>query len=208
MPCAVPWKWGLLKLRVEIPFKTGQKTLRRRRRILGGAACCPTDFRKADEVIFTPQVGTKQAIKSLEAATPLAGHCLVAEQDIDQQRTPHLPKDRVFAVAEETTQLKRLLDLFEKRFDRPSTFVQIGDTRWCPGRVVGDEGHLARLAIDFDDSANQTEHFAIVFFCFLACKNDQIILQNVAAPLLDVAMLHAIVHIVLRAGNPKDATAC
>ena len=138
VPCAVPWRWGLLKLGAEISFKTGQKTLGRGWRIFGSAACCPTGFCKAVEIVFAPQVGTQQAVKPLEAAAPLAGHRLVTEQDINQQRAPHLPKDRIFAVAEKIAQLQRLLDLLEKRFDRPSTFVQVGDTRRCPGRVVGD----------------------------------------------------------------------
>jgi hypothetical protein len=79
---------------------------------------------------------------------PVAHHAHKTHQDVEQQRRPDLPTDRVGAVAQEIAQLQALLDLFEEHFDLPPAAIQIGHTAGTPTEVVGQKLHLALLAVD------------------------------------------------------------
>ena len=79
---------------------------------------------------------------------PAAHHTQKTHQDVEQQRRPDLPTDRVSAVAQEVAQLQALLDLFKEHFDLPTTAIQIGYTAGTPREIVGQKLHLAFLALD------------------------------------------------------------
>ena len=70
-----------------------------------------------------PNRATDQAEEPREAVSPVAEVGQEAKQDIDEQAHPNLPLNGVFVVAEEVTELKGLLDLFEESFDIPTGFV-------------------------------------------------------------------------------------
>ena len=46
--------------------------------------------------------------------------------------------------------MQSLFDLFEKGFDAPARFIQVGDAVGRPCKIVGHEGHRDSLAVDFD----------------------------------------------------------
>ena len=75
------------------------------------------------EAKAVPDRGAQDAKEAFETVAPTVGESQVTQQDIEQQRRPHLPEDRVFVVAEEVAQLERLFDLLKKRLDRPAAFV-------------------------------------------------------------------------------------
>ena len=67
---------------------------------------------------------------------PVAQHAEKTHQDVEQQRRPDLPTDRVSAVAQEVAQLQALLDLFKEHFDLPTTAIQIGYTAALQERLL------------------------------------------------------------------------
>jgi hypothetical protein len=68
---------------------------------------------------------------------PAAHHAQKTHQDVEQQRRPDLPTDRVGAVAQEIAQLQALLDLFKEHFDLPPAAIQIGHAAGAPTEIVG-----------------------------------------------------------------------
>ena len=63
---------------------------------------------------------------------PATDHAQKAHQDVEQQRRPDLPTNRVCAVAQEIAQLQALLDLFKEHLDLPAATIQISDTAGAP----------------------------------------------------------------------------
>jgi hypothetical protein len=69
-------------------------------------------------------------------------------------------------VAEKVADLKRLLELFEKDFDTPTSLIEFSDTGCRPFGVLGDEGHNDFLAIHFDEHFHAAKGFGILATAF------------------------------------------
>ena len=72
-----------------------------------------------------------------------------------------MPAHRILVVSHEVGELKRLLDFLEENFNGPASLVEIANRTCRPNEVVGDEGHVFGLSIDFDDCLDQTQSFRI-----------------------------------------------
>ena len=112
------------------------------------STCCPTEAKQIPEVNFSPERRSQQREEPGERVAPGADHAQKAHQDVEQQRRPDLPTDRVGAVAQEIAQLQALLDLLKEHFDLPAATIQISHTAGTPMNIVGQELHLALLAVD------------------------------------------------------------
>src|ERR1700751_2767535 len=112
------------------------------------STCCPTENQQIPQINFSPERGSYQREEPRKGVVPAAHHAQKTHQDVEQQRRPDLPTDRVGAVAQEIAQLQALLDLFEEHFDLPPTAIQIGHTAGAPTEMVGQKLHLAFLAVD------------------------------------------------------------
>ena len=112
------------------------------------ATCCPTESKQIPQINFSPECRSQQGEEPGERVIPAAHHAQKAHQDVEQQRGPDLPADRVGTVAQEIAQLQALLDLFEEHFDLPAAAIQIGHTAGAPREIVGQKLHLAFLAVD------------------------------------------------------------
>ena len=84
------------------------------------AACCPTVFEQRQNIAAVPEQGAQEGEQTDEDVGPLTAPSQEAQQDIDQERSPDLPLDRVFVVTGEIAEFEGLLDLFEKGFDAPA----------------------------------------------------------------------------------------
>ena len=51
---------------------------------------------------------------------------------------------------DEVGQLQGLFDLFEKHLDLPAAAIHVGDAARAPGLIVGQENHLALLAVHLE----------------------------------------------------------
>ena len=72
----------------------------------------------------------------------------IAQQNVSQQRRPHLPAHRIGVVPQKIRQLQGLLDLLEKHFDLPAAAVEVGDGARAPLQVVGQKHHLPFHVLD------------------------------------------------------------
>jgi hypothetical protein len=90
-----------------------------------GATCCPIRAEVIEQVATLPESGPQTGEQPCEAVPPVAAGVQEAEQYIHQQRGPHLPLDRLAAVAEEVAQVQCLLDLLEEGLDVPACLVLI-----------------------------------------------------------------------------------
>jgi len=126
------------------------------------------------------------------------------EQNICQKSRPYLPAHRIFVIAHEVGELKRLLDFFEENFNGPACFTEIANGSCRPSEVIGDEGHAFRLSVDFDDCLDQTQRFRIPDGSALSGQSDDGITKNIE--LGSTVLSHNIIlHIVFGAGDPKNA---
>ena len=135
--------------RREKRLKSRKISLVRRVQHAEAAACCPITSQQFGEPQAVPRHRPHQTKQPREAVVPVAEKSQESQHHVEQQRHPDLPLDRVFAVAEEVAQLQRLLDLLEKRLDRPAAFVQVRDAAGRPFHIVRDECHLDPLAVNF-----------------------------------------------------------
>ena len=119
-----------------------------------------------------------------------------------------MPPDGILVVAKKIAQLQRLLDLLEKGLDCPSTFVKVGDARRCPIEIIGNERHLALLAVHLDDCANQPERIRIATSCIYSGQYNHVVAKDVALSRSYVPLFHAIHHVVLRTCHPKHTASC
>ncbi len=92
------------------------------------------------------------------------------EQQIIDYSGPYLGHDNVFRRAEKGFDFQVLLDPFEKYFDVPAGFVQIGDGTSSKLEIIGEKMvHFTGFLINIGD---QVEVFRIVFLWFLAGQSD------------------------------------
>ena len=99
-----------------------------------------------------------------------------------------------------------MFDLFEEHLDLPATAVEVGHGAWRPVEVVGDELHLALLAIDLhqgDDAAQALVPVGLA--AALHLQGDLVVAQDLALGLADAALDHMVAHVVLGSGDPADA---
>jgi hypothetical protein len=96
------------------------------------STCCPTESKQIPEVNFSPERGSQQREEPGERMAPAANDAEKPHQDVEQQRRPELPADRICAVAQEIAQLQALLDLFKEHFDLPAAAIQISSITRIP----------------------------------------------------------------------------
>src|ERR1700739_4336447 len=92
------------------------------------STCCPTEAKQFPQIDFSPERRSQQREQPGERVAPVPKQAQKAHQDIEQQRRPDLPADRICAVAREIAQLQALLDLFKEHFDLPAATIQISHT--------------------------------------------------------------------------------
>lgn len=114
------------------------------------AAGCPIDFEQAAQFEFLPQRRAQQGEEPDEAVAPLAQPRAEAQQDVRQERRPHLPAHRIGRVAQKVRQLEGLFELLEEDLNFPAATVKISDGLRAPFQVVREKGHLPQLAIHLD----------------------------------------------------------
>jgi len=183
------WQIGLLGRAQEVPAATG----------------CPIAVEELAQVEALPQGGPDQGEEAGEAVAPLAQEGAEAQQQIDQQRGPHLPADGVGVVAEEVGQLEGLLEFLEEDLDAPAAAIQVGDGLGAPSQVVGQKDHLAQFALHL----NQRDHaaqFDGIGFASRPGQPDQVVAEQVSIrPRLKFSD-HPVLHVLLGAGDPEDLT--
>ena len=111
--------------------------------------CCPIGTQEFEQVEAFPQGRAHDGEQAREAVAPCGQVCVEPQQHVDQQGRVDLPSHRVGAVAEEVAQLECLLDLLEEDLDVPPPTVELAYRARAPFKIVGQEDHLAPLAIDF-----------------------------------------------------------
>ena len=154
---------------------------------------------------FIPKDPANQGAQPAEAVSPIAHVAMVAQQHVNEQCRPHLPAHRVGIVAEKIAQLEILFDLLEKHFDLPATLVEIAHAAWSPLGVVGDEGNLLVLAVDFDHRHYPAQSLRIGFTRLLGFEHDEVVAKDIAFPFFDSALGHSAGHVVFGPGHPEDS---
>ena len=187
-----------------IAGKTRQPRLFRAAQPAKVPAGCPTAFKQYIQMAIKPQCGPDIRDQTGKAMGPVALPSLEPQEQMDEQGRPDLPFDRVGGLTHEVHQLHGLLQLFEKRLNRPPALVQIADAGGGPFRVVGQEDHLPFLAVDFDQGGYSPQEPRILFLGGRSVQFDQFILEDALVRALGQAFLHRVVHVVLRPGDEED----
>ena len=127
--------WGALMRGGCLTASTefGQIGLLRRAQEPSAATGCPIGFQQAAPFRLLPERGAQQRKEPGEAVAPLTQPRTEAQQDIGQERRPHLPAHGVGAVAQEVRQLKGLLELFEEHFELAQEREAVA--RWLAARL-------------------------------------------------------------------------
>src|SRR5579864_993637 len=134
---------------------------------------------------------------------PIREERLIAQQNVDQERHPDLPANGVGAVAQEITELKRLLDLLEKDFNRPAAAVKVGYALRTPFQVVGQEDHLLIAPIDFDKRHDTSNRLGIFPPGGGGFEQDQLVAEDAPDRLLNQAFLDPVGEVVLAPCHPR-----
>src|ERR1019366_2823448 len=83
-------------------------------------AGCPTAFKQNIQIALKPQRRAYIRNQAGKAVCPSTLPSLESQKQMDEQRRPDLPLDRVGGVAHEVHQLHGLLQFFEERLDGPA----------------------------------------------------------------------------------------
>ena len=142
------------------------------------ATGCPIAFEQAAPGQLLPQRRTHQGKEPGEAMAPLAEAGPEAQQQIDEQRRPHLPAHGVGVVAEEVGQLQRLFEFLEEHFNAPAAAIQVSYGLRAPSHAVGQENHFPEFAIHLDPGGDAAQCDRIKLLR-RAGQDDQVIVQNV-----------------------------
>ena len=97
-----------------------------------------------------------------KAMRPSAQKSLEAQEDVQEERAPHLPAHGVGGVAKEVTELEGLLDLFEEDLDLPAAAVKVGDGRGGPLKVVRHKLHYRGLAVEVDPGGDPAHTIGVL----------------------------------------------
>jgi len=87
----------------------------------------------------------------------------------------------------------------------PAALVKLGDTRRRPLQVVGQELHLALLAVHLDKRTHQAQNPRVLLARRGAGQHDQIVAQDLAGGLFQEPLFDAILHVVLGSRDPEHA---
>ena len=97
-----------------------------------------------------PEQGAQEGEQTGETVGPLTAPSQKAQQDMDQQRSPDLPLDRVFVVTGEIAKSEGLLDVFEEGFNAPAA---LSHAPLIPMRCVNSAGSKQHHAAPRTDIA-------------------------------------------------------
>ena len=92
-----------------------------------GPRGCPTAAEQFREIAPQPQRRTHIREQPRETVRPPLAPGEEAQQQMHEERGPHLPLHRVGAVAEKIHQLHTLFELFEEGLDLPAAAVEVAD---------------------------------------------------------------------------------
>jgi hypothetical protein len=106
------------------------------------STCCPTESKHIPQVNFSPERRSQKREEPGERLAPAAHHAQKTHQDVEQQRGPDLPTDRVCAVAQKSPpwttrhrfewRLHFRLGLFKVMFLRDKDWAQVVKTNRFP----------------------------------------------------------------------------
>src|SRR5438445_3496951 len=165
---------------------------------------CPIALEQAAQVQPLPQRRPQQREEPGETVAPLAQPGAEAQQQIHQERGPHLPAHGLSVVSEKVGQLERLLQFLKEHFDAPAAAIQLGDGLGAPGQVVGEENHFTHLAVHFDQGHYATQAERIGFSGGRTAQQDQIVAQDIALGSVLQPAHDATLQIILGSGDPED----
>ena len=103
-----------------VSSQTGQICMCGRAQEVPAATGCPIAVEQAAPFQFRPQGRAQEREKPGEAVAPLSEEGAAAQQQIHQQRGPHLPAHGAGVVPEEVGQLQRLFEFLEEYLDAPA----------------------------------------------------------------------------------------
>src|SRR5271156_3709036 len=133
---------------------------------------------------------------------PATDYAEKAHQDVEQQRRPDLPADRVGAVAQEIAQLQALLDLLKEHFNLPAAAIQIGHTDGAPLQIISQKLHLALLAVHLDQSSYPAHDFGIIGTGVFVFEHHKLLAQDSFICWLGPFFYHSETEGFLAAGHP------
>ena len=165
---------------------------------------CPTAFEQIGQVALEPESGADIGEEASEAVFPSAAPGEEAQEQMHEQRGPHLPLDGVGVVPEEVDQLHRLLELFEKDLDGPAATVEVGDGAGTPREVVGEKDHLAFHAFDLDQGGDPAQDAGIILPGVVAGEEDEFIAQDAGIGVGGQTFFHPRRQVILGPGDEKD----
>ena len=167
------------------------------------ATACPIVVEELAQVETLPQRGADQGKEPGEAVAPLAQEGAEAQQQIDQQRGPHLPAHGVGVVAEEVGQLQRLFEFLEEHLNLPAAAIEVGNGLCAPHGFVGQKDHLPEFALNLDP-CDHLAQFDRIGFASRPSQMNQIVAQAMAVSSDQEAAHDAKLHVFLGAGDPED----
>lgn len=168
------------------------------------AAGCPTAFQQAAPIPSLPDRRSQVGKEPGEAVAPLAQECTQAQQQIHQQRGPHLPAHGVSVVAQEVGQLERLFELLEEHLDAPAAAIEVGAGLGAPSQVVGEEHHFAQFTINLDLRHDPAQFDGISFLGVQTGQLDQIVAQDLTLGTVLKLAHDPALEVGLGAGAPED----
>ena len=185
--------------------EAGQIGLLRRAQKAPSAIGCPIALQKAAQFQFLPEGRADQCKEPGKAVAPLAQVGAETQEDIGQQRRPHLPFDGVGVVAEKVGQLEGLFEFLEEDLDAPAAAVEVGDGLGAPLQVVGQKNHFPQLAVHLDEGGDAAQFDWINNLHRRIGQDDQVVPQNVTIRAVLKLANDPALQIVLGASDPKDA---
>ena len=186
--------------------QAGQVGLFGRAQETPAATGCPTAFEQVGPIPSLPEGRSQEREETSEAVAPLAQEGAEAQEEIDQQRGPHLPAHGVGVVAEKVGQLEGLFEFLEEHLDAPAAAIEVGDGLGAPRQVVGEEHHFAQFAIHLDLGHDPAQWNGIGFLGVWIGQLDQIVAQDMALGAVLKLAPDPALEVGLGAGDPEDLT--
>ena len=157
----------------------------------------PTPHLAVDEQLLAQQ-GDEIGQAPAEAGAQLQ----VFEQQQGDQRGPYLDLQGVGAGADEGFDAQILLERLEEELDLPAALVDLRDGGGGEAAMVGeeDQGALALLVADLDAAQEQA-----AFFAGQLVEEDDLVALDGAALRDWAALQHAVIGVVLHAGDEEDS---
>ena len=140
--------------------------------------CCPIETQELGEIHLHPDRRADDPDEARVAALPLREKALEAQDQVDDERSPYLPFDRVRVRAVEALELQRLLQFLEEEFNRPPALVEVRYGSRRPCEVVGDEDHFPQHAFDLDDGLHEPDLGRVFPLCVSLREEDPFVREN------------------------------